>query len=90
MASLGFSFINEDHNVLWMGVISQTLRKSLLWKIKSDTTSFLSLGEWFNMVEASAINGNIHNTDGVLLSIVAHDEATYVRRKVRYTHFAEN
>lgn len=75
MASLGFSFINGDHNVVWMRVISQTQRKSWQWKSKSDTPSLLCLGEWSNMIEASAINGYIHNTDGVLLSILAYDGA---------------
>lgn len=71
MASLGFSFINGDHNAVWMGIISQALRKSWLWKIQSDTTSFMSLGEWSNMIERSTISGYVCNTDGVLLSIFA-------------------
>lgn len=73
MASLGFSFINGDHNVARMRVISKTLRKSWLGKIKSDTPSFLSLGEWSTMIEACAISGYIHSTDGALMSIFAHD-----------------
>lgn len=63
MASLGFSSINGDDNVVRMRVICQTLRKSWPLKIKSDTPLFLSLAERSNTIEASGVRRYMAQTE---------------------------